>query len=164
MTKTSLFTIQPYPVGCQVSTDLLCKTSPLLRTLCSCCCPASFTCLTQPAKASVSQGLSFLQSDSPLVWSSCHHQKCNFAKLLLCLKSFIDLLIPSGYESFPKIHDLSYLGPPVIFWFLELIIPFQVFVFISAIPPFFPLTPQSLELKHSLSCLLHPQVPLLDSK
>ena len=88
-----------------------------------------------------SEGLSFLQSDSPLVWSSCHHQKCNFGKLLLCLKSFIDLLIPSGCESFPKIHDLFYLGPPVIFWFLELIIPFQVFVFISAIPPFFPLTP-----------------------
>ena len=40
LTETSLFTIQPYPVGCQVLTDPSFKTSPLLRTLCSCYFPS----------------------------------------------------------------------------------------------------------------------------
>ena len=91
-----------YPATCSWLsglTDLPFKTSPLLRTLCSCYCPASFTCLTQPAKV----------SDSPLVWSSCHHQKCGFSTLLLCLKSFPDLLVPSGYLFFPKVPNLFYL-------------------------------------------------------
>lgn len=104
MTQTSVFTIQPHAVGCQVWQIYLLK-------------PLHFSgpfapAIAQPLSPVWHSQLKYqtpLQSGSPLVWSSCHHQKCSFSTLLLCLKSFPDLLVPSGYLFFPKIPDLFYL-------------------------------------------------------
>lgn len=45
-------------------------------------------------------------SDSPLVWSSCHHQ--NASHITPLLEILPDLLVPSGYLFFP-VPDLFYL-------------------------------------------------------
>lgn len=92
-----------YPATCSWLsglTDLPFKTSPLLRTLCSCYCPASFTCLTQPAKVSDSPPV---RLPSSLVFMPSPKMPFKYIAPLLEILPW-----PPG-TLFPKVPDLFYL-------------------------------------------------------